>query len=75
MLHSNSVALGLVIGEQRVVLLPEFRSDLGPYEVDCVLLVKDLAMRVRCFVVVVSARLDWMAADALSSIRQGGMAA
>ena len=60
MRHSNSAALDWVIAEQRAVLLPECQQlrDLALHEAGCVLLVKDLAMRVRYFVVVVGVQLD-----------------
>ena len=60
MLHSSFAALGRVIAEQQAVLLPGCHPlrDQAPHEADCALLVRDLAMKVRCSVVVVGGQLD-----------------
>lgn len=75
--HSNFAALGRVIAEQQAVLLPECHPlrDRALHEADYASLVRDLAMKVRCSVVVVGGQLDWMMTDTSSSMRQGVIAA
>lgn len=60
MLHSNSAALDWVIAGQQAVSPPVCQPlrDLALHEADCALLVRDLAMRVRCSAVAVGAQLD-----------------
>lgn len=60
MLHSTFAALGWVTAEQEAVLLPDCHPfhDWALHEADCASLVRDLAMEVRCFVVLVGVQLD-----------------
>lgn len=62
-----------MIVEQQAVLLPGCHPlrDQALHEADCALLVRDLAMKVRCSVVVVGGQSDWMMADTSSSMRPG----
>ena len=56
MLHSDFAALDWAIAEQQVLSLPECRPlrELALHGGDCVLLVRDQAMRVRYSVMMVS---------------------